>query len=109
MADIEKTNTPVRGDNLHSSEAIQVAHEKNIYESNPTIDSGSPPPARTVHGVRWLLVVASLISATFLWGLDGTIVADIQATFVEEFHAIDKLAWNSVSFFLGAAATVLSW
>lgn len=72
-------------------------------------DNATGSEARSVHGGRWLLVVVSLISATFLWGLDGTIVADIQATFVEEFQAIDKLAWNSVAFFLGAAATVLSW
>lgn len=66
-------------------------------------------PPRDTHGIKWLLVVLALISATFLWGLDGTIVADIQATFVEQFNSINKLAWNSVAFFLGAAATVLSW
>lgn len=80
--------------------------EKNVTPSDNGDVCASEPP---VHGIKWLLVVVSLISATFLWGLDGTIVADIQATFVEEFHAIDKLGWNSVAFFLGAAATVLSW
>lgn len=84
MADLEKTVTQTDGDNSRSLKA-------------------------TMSGISWLLVVVSLISATFLWGLDGTIVADIQATFVNQFHAIDKLAWNSVAFFLGAAATVLSW
>jgi len=109
MEDIEKTSTPMTGDNPNGSEAIQVANEKNdCHGSNPTMESGSPP-TRTIHGASWLLVVASLISATFLWGLDGTIVADIQATFIEGFHATDKLAWNSVAFFLGAAATVLPW
>lgn len=80
------------------------------------LDSGSDssrtdqaPPARDVHGFRWVLVVISLISATFLWGLDGTITADIQATFVRDFHSIEKLAYNSVGFFLGAAAVVLTW
>ncbi|TLD19505.1 putative major facilitator superfamily transporter [Venturia nashicola] len=63
----------------------------------------------TFSGLKWLLVVLALNSATFLWGLDGTIVVDIQATFVERFNSINKLAWNSAAFFLGAAATVLSW
>ncbi|KAL9090491.1 MAG: hypothetical protein Q9165_005252 [Trypethelium subeluteriae] len=72
-------------------------------------EESSPGSSRTIHGVSWLLVVVSLISATFLWGIDGTIVADIQATFVNQFHSLDRLAWNSVAFFLGAAATVLSW
>ena len=73
-------------------------------------DHGDLPASQTrPRGPSWFLVVVSLISATFLWGLDGTIVADIQATFISQFHAIDKLAWNSVAFYLGAAATVLSW
>lgn len=84
MADIEKPNSSNNGNSSHG-------------------------PDTRPHGAGWILIVVSLISATFLWGLDGTIVADIQATFVEEFHAIDKLAWNSVAFFLGAAASVLSW
>lgn len=109
MGDLEKTNISTKGDQLDGSQPIPVANEKENYqESSPTIGSDSPP-TRTIHGVSWLFVVVSLISATFLWGLDGTIVADIQATFVQEFHATDKLAWNSVAFFLGAAATVLSW
>ncbi|KAL1616726.1 hypothetical protein SLS56_011292 [Neofusicoccum ribis] len=56
---------------------------KEILESpgspRSSTDESSPPP-RDVHGVKWALVVISLISVTFLWGLDGTIVADIQAT-----------------------------
>ena len=72
-------------------------------------DGGPQSLKASMRGISWILVVISLISATFLWGLDGTIVADIQATFVNQFNAIDKLAWNSVAFFLGAAATVLSW
>ena len=78
----------------------------NSGDAENIMDSGSP---RDIHGVQWILVVISLISVTFLWGLDGTIVADIQATFVRQFHSIEKLAYNSVAFFLGAAATVLSW
>ncbi|KAI9708713.1 MAG: hypothetical protein M1820_003668 [Bogoriella megaspora] len=94
MSDVKKTASPIEGEKI----------EDDQLESH-----SSPSPKRTIHGFSWLLVVVSLISATFLWGLDGTIVADIQATFVNQFHSLDKLAWNSVAFFLGAAATVLSW
>ncbi|KAF2764151.1 putative major facilitator superfamily transporter [Teratosphaeria nubilosa] len=76
-------------------------------QKHTTKDTTSSP--RDVHGIKWFLVVISLILTTFLWGLDGTITADIQATFVREFDSIDKLAYNSVAFFLGAAACVLSW
>lgn len=40
-------------------------------------EAQSPPP-REFHGVKWFIVVTSLISVTFLWGLDGTITADMQ-------------------------------
>ncbi|KAH9816995.1 putative efflux pump antibiotic resistance protein [Teratosphaeria destructans] len=78
-------------------------------ESQNHTTRDTPQSPRDVHGVKWFLVVISLILTTFLWGLDGTITADIQATFVREFDSIDKLAYNSVAFFLGAAACVLSW
>ncbi|KAF1952689.1 putative major facilitator superfamily transporter [Byssothecium circinans] len=91
---------------LHTP-ALSQKHSSNDIEVNN--DATSPPPPRDIHGIKWSLVVVSLISVTFLWGLDGTIVADIQATFVREFQSIEKLAYNSVAFFLGAAATVLSW
>lgn len=109
MEDIEKTNTLVKNDSPYSSESTQAPSEKiNSLDFSPALTPTSQS-TRKILGVRWFLVVVSLISATFLWGLDGTIVADIQATYVNEFDAIDKLAWNSVAFFLGAAATVLSW
>lgn len=84
-------------------------HELLERDSENSQAEQSTAPARDVHGFKWVLVVTSLISATFLWGLDGTITADIQATFVRDFHSIEKLAYNSVGFFLGAAAVVLSW
>lgn len=87
-------------------EVSSTNKETSPPQKGDALDS-SPP--RDVHGAQWVLVVLSLISVTFLWGLDGTIVADIQATFVRQFHSIEKLAYNSVAFFLGAAATVLSW
>ncbi|KAJ4301929.1 hypothetical protein N0V90_004025 [Kalmusia sp. IMI 367209] len=86
-----------------------ISHEDSSKDAKSSEDATNTAPPRDVHGVRWVLVVLSLISVTFLWGLDGTIVADTQATFVRDFHSIEKLAYNSVAFFLGAAATVLSW
>lgn len=91
---------------LHDSKTQDEKLTESLPEPIADEDSTSP---RSLHGVQWILVVLSLISITFLWGLDGTITADIQATFVRDFNAIDKLAYNSVAFFLGAAAAVLSW
>lgn len=66
-------------------------------------------PPRDVHGVAWVLVVISILSSTFLFALDNTIVADVQPKIVERFGDISKLPWLSVSFLVAAAATNLIW
>ena len=66
-------------------------------------------PPRDVHGVKWILLVLSILSSTFLFALDNTIVADIQPAIIERFGSIDKLPWLSVSFLVAAAGTNLVW
>ncbi|RYP27089.1 hypothetical protein DL768_011336 [Monosporascus sp. mg162] len=66
-------------------------------------------PPRKVHGVAWFLVVCSVLSSTFLFGLDTTIVAVVQPTIVTEFDALQDLPWLFTAFMLGAAATNLFW
>lgn len=95
----EKEHGPLASQKSREGLASQKSHES----LRPQV------PIRDVHGWKWVIVVISLCSATFLWGLDGTITADIQVTFVREFGSIEKLAYASVAFFLGAAATVLTW
>ncbi|KAI9859548.1 MAG: hypothetical protein M1824_003714 [Vezdaea acicularis] len=67
------------------------------------------PPPRTVTGFLWALVVVSILSSTFLFALDNTIVADIQPAIIERFGDIGKLPWLSVAFLLGAVSTNLIW
>ncbi|KAL8857756.1 MAG: hypothetical protein Q9178_005656 [Gyalolechia marmorata] len=77
-------------------------------------DGGSTPvekttPARDVHGWKWSIVVASILSSTFLFSLDNTIVADVQPAIYHRFGEIDTLPWLGVAFALGSAATILPW
>jgi MFS family permease len=65
-------------------------------------------PARKYTGFRWFLVCFALYSAAFLYGLDNTIVADIQAAAVETFGEVEKLGWLGIGFPLGSVATILS-
>ncbi|KAL8643685.1 MAG: hypothetical protein Q9226_008188 [Calogaya cf. arnoldii] len=67
------------------------------------------PSARDVHGWKWAIVVASILSSTFLFSLDNTIVADVQPAIFQRFGEIDTLPWLGVSFALGSAATILPW
>lgn len=70
--------------------------------------SGERPP-RKVMGIVWGLVVAAILSSTFLFALDNTIVADVQPQIIARFGQIGKLPWLSVAFLLGSVSTILIW
>ncbi|TGO39153.1 hypothetical protein BHYA_0059g00170 [Botrytis hyacinthi] len=67
------------------------------------------PPVRDITGWRWALVVAAILSSSFLFALDNTIVAVVQADIVVTFNDVSKLSWLSVGFLIGAASTNLVW
>ena len=73
------------------------------------VQAEAETPPRDIAGWKWTLVVLSILSSTFLFALDNTIVADIQPAIVLHFNDISNLTWLSVSFLLGAAATNLIW
>ncbi|KAI9719384.1 MAG: hypothetical protein M1812_003455 [Candelaria pacifica] len=89
------STTSVSGDNELAEKALPVQEEQK--------------PPRDVTGFVWGLVVVSILSSTFLFALDNTIVADVQPEIVLRFGDIGKLPWLSVSFLLGAAGTNLVW
>ncbi|KAL3489174.1 major facilitator superfamily domain-containing protein [Aspergillus germanicus] len=80
---------------------------------SPSLESGiqSEKSSRTpydkgfVPGWRWL----SILSSTFLFALDNTLTANIQADIVREFDGVDRLTWISVGLVMSAAATSLLW
>ncbi|TGO10818.1 hypothetical protein BTUL_0125g00320 [Botrytis tulipae] len=67
------------------------------------------PPVRDITGWRWALVVAAILSSSFLFALDNTIVAVVQADIVVTFNDVSKLSWLSVGFLIGSASTNLVW
>ncbi|KAF2806152.1 uncharacterized protein BDZ99DRAFT_394619 [Mytilinidion resinicola] len=56
---------------------------------------------------RWILTCSALYSATLLYGLDTTIVADVQVPIVEKFGQIEKMTWIGAAFPLGSVAIIL--
>jgi MFS family permease len=66
-------------------------------------------PPRDINGSQWVLVVCSILSSTFLFALDNTVVAGIQPVIGTHFNAVGKLNWLSVAFLIGAAPTNLVW
>lgn len=130
---VEGTTSPPSG-HLTDSETTTVAHSERGFSSDGHLAPTEKPiqdnsarnstdadlkktapapeaekPPRDVEGWKWGLVVLSILSSTFLFALDNTIVADIQPAIVLHFNDIGNLTWLAVSFLLGAAATNLIW
>ncbi|KAK6852072.1 MFS transporter [Apiospora arundinis] len=71
-----------------------------------TEDSPEPSP-RTVHGWKWAAAVASLYIGALIYGLDGTIAADIQSAIIEQYGEVEKLTWIGTAFPLGSLCAIL--
>jgi hypothetical protein len=66
------------------------------------------PPTRQYGTVRWVLVCVAIYSSALLYGLDNTIVANVQAAVIETFGDVEKIGWLGIGFPLGSIATILS-
>ncbi|KAI0383337.1 putative efflux pump antibiotic resistance protein [Hypomontagnella monticulosa] len=64
---------------------------------------------REVKGVLWFLVVVAVLSATFLYALDNTVMANVRPSIVETFDRIDMLPWLSVSYPMGEVGANPLW
>ncbi|CAI7664274.1 unnamed protein product [Penicillium glandicola] len=64
-------------------------------------------PRREIVGFRWLLVCIAVFSANLLYGLDNTIVADIQGPIAGDFDEYSRLGWLGVGFTLGSVVFIL--
>ena len=96
----------------HVSE--QTKDEHHIVEDGadekvdmPVADAHALPEVRTIRGFRWVLACVALFSANFLYGLDTTIAANIQAAVAQTFDDISKLGWLGIGFTLGSVALIL--
>ncbi|KAB5539589.1 major facilitator superfamily domain-containing protein [Coniochaeta sp. 2T2.1] len=56
----------------------------------------------------WVLVLLGIYITALLYGLDTTVVADVQGTILLRFGEPEKLAWIGVGFPLGSIAVILS-
>jgi MFS family permease len=87
-----------------SSEQNDLAAVEKQAKAECTDDTKT---VRPIHGLRWVLTMASLYSFALLYGLDTTIAADIQPAIVKRLGHVQKLAWIGAGFPLGSVATIL--
>ncbi|KAF7862677.1 hypothetical protein EAF04_007550 [Stromatinia cepivora] len=87
-----------------SEDAFTTDSEKGPINSSP---SPEPEQVRTVNGWKWIVICIGFYVATFLYGLDNTIAADIQSAVLGTYGDISKLSWLGTGFPLGSIATIL--
>ena len=110
---------PVSDEKEHASQPESASNSLPDTNTSSTSDGALaekgpefaelPASPRPVKGVLWVLVVVAILSSTFLFSLDNTVVADVQPTIVRQFGSVNKLAWLSVGYLLGSTTTNLLW
>ena len=99
-----QTRTPSPGRSVNTDNDNAVADEKAIAveeeDANRTL---APKPKPWIF---WT-ALSSMLCCAFLYGLDTTIAADVQASIYESLGEISKIAWVGVGFPLGSAGTIL--
>ena len=87
-----------------SSHATALPKEEpEERQSNPDIST----EPRTVHGWKWAAAAAALYIGALIYGLDGTIAADIQSAIIKQYASVEKLTWIGTAFPLGSVCAIL--
>lgn len=108
---VESTDQFPQGDTTSTSPAHSSGNTTDIEKSGDDIEEAAaaaqeedPHPAT---GIKWWLLLIAIYSTTFLYGLDNTIVADVQGSVVERFGQVEKLSWIGTGFPLGSVAVIM--
>lgn len=72
----------------HYSRSTFEEVSDKVASDTETGDVLAPTSTRSIQGLRWVVVVLAILSSTFFYGLDNTVVADIQSTVVQKFSAL---------------------
>lgn len=83
-------------------ERRQIETEQHDAHAEPHAQHG-------LHPTTWALVAAAVLSSTFLFALDNTIVTVVQPKIIQDFGHIDRLPWISVAYAACNFSTILAW
>ncbi|KAI1371686.1 MFS general substrate transporter [Hypoxylon crocopeplum] len=94
----------------HQDPELSGGEKDGIHTKEPlNIAVSEVEVGRKVTGIRWLIVVVSILSSTFLYALDNTVMANVRPSIVETFGRIDMLPWLSVSYPMGEVGSNPLW
>ncbi|KAI0974394.1 putative efflux pump antibiotic resistance protein [Xylaria arbuscula] len=69
-------------------------------QGEPDTDE-NPNDSRKLTGITWFIAMFAIISSTFLYALDNTVLANVRPSIIDTFGQIDLLTWVSVAYPLG--------
>jgi hypothetical protein len=64
---------------------------------------------RAISGLKWAVVVVSVVASTFLYALDNTVMANIRPGIIVTFGHMEMLPWLSVSYPMGEVGSNPLW
>jgi hypothetical protein len=85
-------------------EASRANNEKSGVLSEAQLQNDTENEARferKLKGLSWFLVILAILSPTFLYALDNTVMANVRPSIIDTFGHIDMLTWLSVSYPMG--------
>lgn len=92
---------PVQSPGVQCADTKAEHKEKRLDDPKPEVKD------RQIRGIRWLAICVALYASCILYGLDTTIVADVQGSVIERFGHVEQLAWVGTGFPLGSVCAVL--
>ncbi|TGO19733.1 hypothetical protein BPAE_0335g00040 [Botrytis paeoniae] len=116
----ENEKSPLAEESSHGLEPQQVEAGNRGASSTPEVSPSNQTVENEVlqqtnfesqrpKGFLWPITVISLLSTTFLFAANTTMVADIQPVIIKEFGEVNKLPWISVSYELAALSVNVIW
>jgi hypothetical protein len=84
-------------------------NEMEIQTPQDSDEEARDPRQRKIEGLPWGFLVVALVSMTFLFAMDNTILANIRPPIIEAFGRVDLLPWVSVSYAMAESGASLGW
>ncbi|KAF3404629.1 putative efflux pump gsfJ [Talaromyces pinophilus] len=109
VTDTVPVDSTYQGDTTSTSPAHSSGNTTDIEKAGDDIEVAAAPEEdpHPATGFKWWLLLIAIYSTTFLYGLDNTIVADVQGSVVERFGQVAKLSWIGTGFPLGSVAVIM--
>ena len=96
-----QSTIPVQPPGVQCADTKAENEEKRLDDPKPVVKD------RQIRDLRWLAICVALYASCMLYGLDTTIVADVQGPVIERLGHVEQLAWVGAGLPLGSVGVIL--